>query len=197
MNCWNDRAILELAKTQIESKTYEARRAMDELRERLDILEDLEHGELNVDETIRRLEQMAGRKAKSGSRKQWWVWPLSMGGVLAIAGVLLSIQGGWFWLAALPALLVGAGMLVFGLASIGAPVIDLRVDLGSGRAIALKLPVPLRWARGLLRRFGSHLPALDESALDEILLSMQELDQPLTIEVDPGTSGERVHLYFG
>jgi hypothetical protein len=200
VNCWTDRAIFDLAKNQIEAKTHGAGMKMNEVRERIKILDDLERGELTVEETIRKLKEAGerGPEPKPGSyARQWWIWPLSIGAVISVAGVFLGIQGGWLWVCAGPMLLLGMVMLAFGVASINAPAVHLRVDLNKRRSIALSLPIPLRLGARLLKRFGPNIAQLDKTALDELILSLQDMDQPLTIDIDHGAGGERVHLHIG
>lgn len=200
MNCWSDRAILDLARSQIDAKTYEVGRAMDEVGERLSILDDLERGDTTVEETIRRLQGAGDRSQESLHRKyarQWWIKPLVLGGILSVAGVLFGIQGGWLWLLAAPLLFVGLVITTLGVAAIDAQYVHLRIQLHKRRQIAFSFPVPLRLGAGLLKRFGSNIPQFDETTVDELIMSLQNLDQPLTIEVDRGTGGERVHLHFG
>jgi hypothetical protein len=200
MNCWTDRAIFDLARNQIETKTHEARKTMDEVRERLNVLDDLERGDTTVEQTIRRLEE-AGQGAAEKSHvkygRQWWIKPLAWGGIVSIAGVLLGIQGGWLWLGAAPLLLVGMLMVTLAVAAINAPYVHLRANLGKRKAVVLSFPIPLSLIAKLMKRFGPNIPQLDGTALDELIMSLKGMNQPLTIDVDRGAGGERVHLSFG
>ncbi len=136
--------------------------------------------------------------------QRFWIYPM-MGGIalLALMGSLTDrlIGGGsrLGWLACTIPLMIFGG-LVAGVAwwSTGARWLHLRIR-DEGKHIKISLPLPLRLAAWLVRLVRPWVPQLQETAVDELILSLAEVDTEegiLMVEVAEG-EGERVQVYFG
>jgi hypothetical protein len=139
----------------------------------------------------------------SDRRRIWWLIPFALAMAVVAGGIAIGQVGGWWWLLAAPMLLVGGIVLVLLIASIGSPWVHVRVDTGQvswPRRIAISLPLPLRVSAWVLQTFGVHIPGLDNTSLDELLVALEgslTAGQPLQIDVDEGGSGERIQVYLG
>jgi hypothetical protein len=52
----------------------------------------------------------------------------------------------------------------------------------------------------LLRWFSPHIEGLDSTMVDDLIIALEgniSSDEPITIEVDEGESGERVEVFLG
>ena len=103
------------------------------------------------------------------------------------------------WLACTIPLMVFGGLLA-ALAwwSSQARWLHLRVR-DEGKQIKISLPLPLRPAAWLVRLARPWVPQFQETAVDELILSLDELDNDegiLVVQVDEG-EGEQVQVYFG
>ncbi|MBN1264833.1 MAG: hypothetical protein JXA25_05020 [Anaerolineales bacterium] len=128
---------------------------------------------------------------------------------LLVIGMLLSALGGWFgslggwwWLGAAPLLLIGVPLLVLVVVSWRSTwlFIHVRTDEDWPKKISLCFPLPLKLAGWVIRNFGSSMASLKHSAVDELLMELEnsiQRNQPLSIVVDEGDSGERVRVYLG
>jgi hypothetical protein len=175
----------------------------------MDILRRVESGELDADTAADMLErkpapEMVERANEIPNRwSGWWLIPFAITLIVIAAGISLGQLGGWWWLLAGPLLLVGGLVLILLLASLGSPWVHIRVHTGQDswpRRIAISLPLPLRLTAWGLRVFGVHIPGLEQTSLDELLLALEEGlsgGEPIQIEVDEGESGERVQVYLG
>lgn len=141
--------------------------------------------------------------------RRWWMIPLYIGVTITIIGALLmywAIQasgiGFWFLCSWLPFLL-GVGIIALAWASRTSRWVHVRVDNAEGktpRRIAISMPVPLKVVAWGLRTFGSRIEALKHTAIDEMLLALEDSatpDAPIFIDVDQGEKGERVQVYIG
>lgn len=141
--------------------------------------------------------------------RRWWLIPLSIGiGVTVLSGLFMywAVQrtgiGFWFLCSWLPLTL---GLLLTALAAgtSRARWVHVRVDTGQTewpQRIAISLPIPLSLVAWLIRAFGGRIPAAQRTALDDLLVVMDETrtpDQPIYIEVNEGNKGERVQVYIG
>lgn len=192
-----------------------------EPEKKIDILDQLEQGRIDVEEAIHRLEgadpASIGEAASvedtftpsegtgaPGKWRDWWLVILASAlGVIALTGWLGTI-GGWWWLCAGPGLVVGFALLVLALASRNAPWLHLRVDTGQKtwpRHIALSFPLPIRLASWGLKTWGSRIPNLSDTAVDELILALEgnlSKDTPIFIDVQEDEStGERVQIFLG
>ena len=176
-----------------------------------EILNQLEDGVIDVDEAIRRLtgEEEATSRVKVESPhvprrwRAWWLIPFSIGLGLTAAGAGVATLGGWWWLGAGPMLFIGISLLTLAAATSRSPWVHVRVDTGNEswpRRIAISLPLPIRFTAWVLRIFGPRVKGLDQTALDELLLALNEgvfSEGPIFVEVDEDSSGEKVQVYLG
>jgi hypothetical protein len=141
--------------------------------------------------------------------RRWWMIPLYIGVGITIVGALLmywAIQasgiGFWFLCSWLP-FLFGVGIIALAWASRTSRWVHVRVDNAEGKKpnrIAISLPIPLRVVAWALRTFGNRIEALKHTAIDEMLLALEDSatpDAPIFIDVDQGEKGERVQVYIG
>ena len=194
--------------------TEKVERKMDNENDRSDILNALDRGDIDAEEAIRQLEgdpQAASEPARPLSDefripRIWtylWLIPVILGFIGLVGGYGLAIKGGWWWLLAGPVLLAGALSFLLGLASIESPWVHIRVksdELGSVSEFGLSLPLPLQPVSWFLKVFGSYIPGLERTALDELLVAMEVArtsDGPFFVDVREEESGERVRVYLG
>jgi len=110
--------------------------------------------------------------------------------------------GFWFFCAWFPLLL---GLLLVALSSGGlnARWLYLNVDQKSGewpQHITLGFPLPLGLVGWVLRNFGHYMRGMDRANVEGILQAlstMDDLDEPLIVNVDEGDHGEQVQVYIG
>jgi len=144
----------------------------------------------------------------SGPPRVWrliWVYPM-IGGLifLALAGLLTGtlIQGGKAlgWLACtIPLMLLGTLVAVLAWWSRTARWLHVSVR-GKDQNVRISLPLPLHLAAWALRLARPWVPQLRETALDEVILSLAEVDTsegPLSVEVNDEEDGEEVRVYIG
>ncbi|MGE5123789.1 MAG: hypothetical protein ACM3H7_04675, partial [Acidobacteriaceae bacterium] len=140
-------------------------------------------------------------------RRWWWV-PLTVGIAVTVASGLLMFfayqnSGLGFWFACLwfP-LLLGVVIISLAAASRTARWLHVRVHQERGewpRTIAISMPIPVRFVAWILRTFRPHIPNLDKTSLDEVILALNKTspDQPFYVKVDESSSGEKVEVYIG
>jgi len=141
--------------------------------------------------------------------RRWWLIPMWVGTGIVLFGALLmfgAYQAGglgfWFACATLP---FAVGVLVMALASFSqtARWLHIRVKTGQQewpRNIALSFPLPIGLTAWFLRTFGSRIPKLRDTGVDELIMALGEhtsADAPLYIKVDEGADGEKVQVYIG
>jgi hypothetical protein len=141
--------------------------------------------------------------------KKYAMIPLWVGVAFTVLGaywmyILVSNAnyGFWFFCAWIPLLL---GLLVVALSSGGmnARWLYLNVDQKSGEwpeHITLGFPLPLGIIAWFLRNFGHYMRGMDKANVEEILKAlstMDDLDDPLIVNVDEGEHGEQVQVYIG
>jgi hypothetical protein len=194
--------------------------------ERMQILQMIEDGRVSAAEGLRLLDALGG-SAGAGSAapeapaqeappavdlerwRRWWMAPMWAGTGILLLGTLLmygAYQAGgfgfWFACATLPFTL---GVLVMALAGFSqtARWLHIRVNTGQDewpRNIAISLPLPIGLTAWFLRTFGSRIPKLRETGVDELIMALGEHTSskaPLYINVDEGQGGERVQVYIG
>lgn len=112
-------------------------------------------------------------------------------------------SGFGFWFACLwfPLLL---GVIVISLAAASRTTrwLHVRIHQEPGQwpqTIAISMPIPIRFVAWVLRTFKSHIPKMDKTNLDEVILALDKTspDQPFYVEVDEGELGEKVEVYIG
>ncbi len=141
--------------------------------------------------------------------KRWWSIPLGIGVVITLLGaslMFLALQksgyGFWFYCSWLPFLL-GIAVIVLAWASRSAPWLHVRVHRKPGESlgtILFSIPLPLRPAAWFLRNFGSLIPDLKGTQVDELILALESSVQegaPVYVNVDEGEDGEQVEVFIG
>jgi hypothetical protein len=140
--------------------------------------------------------------------RRWWWIPLTVGIVITVvSGSLMFLayqkSGFGFWFACLwfP-LLLGVIVISLGAASRTMRWLHVRIHQEPGewpQKIAISLPVPLRFVAWILRIFRPHIPNMDNTSLDEVILALDKAspDQPFYVKVDEGDTGERVEVFIG
>ena len=141
--------------------------------------------------------------------KAWWIIPFWIGvGITALGGVLMY----WAWsanglglgfiLAWFPFLL-GVGTMALGWNSKTGPWVHIRIHQKAGETpqrIAISLPIPIRFFAWAIRTFGSFIPGLDTTGIDEVILALGDNspgEAPLSINVSDDGDGEQVKVYIG
>ncbi len=140
--------------------------------------------------------------------RSWWWIPLAVGIVITVASgslMFLAYQksGFGFWFACLwfP-LLLGVVVISLAAASRTTRWLHVRIHQEPGEwpgTIAISMPLPIRFAAWVLRVFRPHIPNMDNTNLDEIILALEKTspDQPFYVKVDEGGSGEKVEVFIG
>lgn len=173
-----------------------------------EILKSLEDGHIDVGEALRRLDPPEEVESTQPLQRPklwriWWAICFGSGIGLAVMAAGVATLGGWWWLAAGPAGLAAVLLVLLGVLSADAPWLQVQIDTGSEswpRVIKLGLPLPLRPAAWILRHWPGHKGALSATALDELILSLEDDlkgGEPLVIDVHEGPGGERVRLHIG
>ena len=157
-------------------------------------------------------EQVQDPAGSSGGRipkfRSWWWIPMWVGvAITVVAGGLMFLayqSGGFgFWFACtwFP-FLFGVAVMALAWGSRSARWLHVRVHQKEGERpqnISISLPLPLHLIAWLLRHFGSYIPNLDATGLDEVILALDKTspDAPLYVEVNEGRNGEQVEVYIG
>ncbi|HUW13711.1 MAG TPA: hypothetical protein VM537_28570 [Anaerolineae bacterium] len=152
----------------------------------------------------------AAAETKRRGAPGWWrrVWPYVMGAGLTLAGVAVvftvpiargdSSPG---WLACtLPLMIFGILLAALTWWSRTAPWVHVRVREENQR-VNISLPLPLGLAAWGVRVARPWVPQLRETAVDEVLLSLADMDfegqEMLVVEVDDDETGEKVEVRIG
>ena len=181
---------------------------MENRKNSMQILQKLEDGEIDAEQALRLMDR---RDEQDPTRtqlpeKKWWAWwlvPFSLGMAGAAAGYGLSQLGGAWWICAGPLLVIGIVVMVLAILTSQSPWVHVRVYTGQDswpRRIAISLPLPLRMTAQLLRWFSPHIEGLDSTVVDDLIIALEgniSSDEPITIEVNEGESGERVEVFLG
>lgn len=143
--------------------------------------------------------------------RRWWMIPLWIGvGIVAIAGLFMlwayqSAGFGFWFFCSGTFLAMGILVLVLAAQSRTARWLHLRVKQRPGqtpRNIAISLPIPLRFARWIMRIFGGFIPNMGGASASDILMALDALEQsatpenPVYIQVDE-EDGEHVEIFIG
>ena len=179
---------------------------------RMEILKQLEAGDIDADQAIEALgsedeshrEDIPESKTQEiPARRFWWLIPFSIGIAGIGAGLGLSQLGGWWWVCAGPLLVVSLLVVVIAATSSQSPWVHVRVRTGAEdghRKINIHLPIPVRLTAWGLRLFGANIPGLDDTALDELIMSLEgniSRETPIHIEVHDDEDGEHVEVFMG
>jgi hypothetical protein len=140
--------------------------------------------------------------------RRWWWIPLTIGIIITVVSGLFMFlayqrSGFGFWFACLwfP-LLLGIVVISLGAASRTMRWLHVRIHQEPGerpQTIAISMPIPIRFVAWVLRIFKPHIPNMDKTSLDEVILALDKTspDQPFYVKVDEGESGEKVEVYIG
>jgi len=141
--------------------------------------------------------------------KRWWLIPLWIGtGITMIGGLLMfwavssRDYGFWFACSWFPFLL-GVAIIALAWSSRTAPWLHVRVHQAPGKKpqkIAISFPIPIRLTVWGFRAFGHHIPHMEGTNLDEVILALKDISQdetPLIVDVDDAEDGERVQVFIG
>jgi len=110
--------------------------------------------------------------------------------------------GFWFFCAWIP-LLLGLLLVALSAGGMNARWLYVNVDQEPGewpRHITLGFPLPLGVIAWILRNFGHYMQGMDRANVEGILNAlsmMDDLDEPLIVNVDEGEHGEQVQVYIG
>lgn len=183
---------------------------MDNDKKTVDVLNQLDEGVIDVDEAIRQLSEEEQVSQVEEERPEiarrlnaWWLIPFSIGLGLTAAGAGIATLGGWWWLCAGPLLLLGIPLMTLAAATSRSPWVHVRLNTGQDkwpRRIAISLPLPIRFTARILQFLGPKYKGLDQTAIDELLLALNEgvlSDELIYVEVDEGETGEKVQVYLG
>jgi hypothetical protein len=125
-----------------------------------------------------------------------------LGAYWMYALVRVANYGFWFFCAWFP-LLLGLLAIALSAGGLNARWLYVNVDQRSGewpRHITLGFPLPLGVIAWILRNFGHYMRGMDRANVDGImnaLTTMDDLDEPLIVNVDEGENGEQVQVYIG
>jgi len=183
-----------------------------------DVLNKLEIGEIDVQEAIRRIKSEnsdpsadvgtnapdyhPGSTSKGANTlRSWWLILLASGLVgTGLGGWLATLGGGW-WLLAAPSLLIGLLVLILSIITYRSPWIHLRINRGRSAPITFGFPMPTRLAAWALRKWGAGIGALDNTAIDELLIAMGGSilgENRILVEVsEDNGSGENIQITIG
>jgi hypothetical protein len=186
----------------------------------LELLARIESGESSVEEILSQFQPDADPSEEDASPesappvvsdeemnrwRRWWNIPFYIGiGVVVLSSLWLnsayqnSGYGFWFFCAWFP---LALGLLFMALAwnSRKGPWIHVRVD-GPKERVAVSIPAPLGLTSWALNTFGSFIPHLDKTSIDEILLALDKSGgggNPFYVHVEDGDDGEKVQVFIG
>jgi hypothetical protein len=145
--------------------------------------------------------------------KRWWTLPFAIGTAIMVLAAMLMLPaiqaagyGFWFYCLWLPSLL-GVAVMAIAWASRTARWLHVRVQTGRAagarawpRRIAISFPIPVRFTAWLVRTISPHVPQLRNTALDELILALNDPTSskaPLYVDVAEGEGGERIQVYLG
>lgn len=189
---------------------------------RFEILRMLEAGQIDVEGAAALLAALSGTgeeplttvpaPAEDPSERlgqqseRFWIYPLMVGGVILIIGILVvgllytrGAAAGWLvcgWLQ----VILGVMVVLLAWWTRRARWLHLRISEGDGQKFALSFPLPLTLAAWGLKVAQPFVPQLKETGVDDLIIAMRDGatgDQPLYIDVQDDEDGEHVELYIG
>ena len=175
--------------------------------------------ETPVEDEVEVIETEAGTSEERSARldfeevkaraQKFAVIPLWIGVAFTVLGaywmyalVQSANYGFWFFCAWFPLLL---GLLLVALSAGGMNSRWLYVNVNQRKGewpghFAMGFPIPLGMIAWILRNFGNFIPGMSRTNVDEILMAlstMDDLDEPLIVDVDESEHGEQVQVYIG
>jgi hypothetical protein len=136
--------------------------------------------------------------------RQLWLIPLAAGGLSATIGLAITLliqvasPGSFFLTCGLMPFLLGLAIIVLAFWSRTARWLYVRIR-GEQR-FTLGFPLPLRLTGWVLRLVRPYVPQLEETALDEVILSLNEGltgEGGLYVDVQDDERGEHVQVFIG
>jgi hypothetical protein len=141
---------------------------------------------------------------------RWAMVPLWAGVLFTIfsAWSMYAIQQNagynfWFFCLGMP-LFLGVLLIALAAGGMGSRWIYVNVDRTRARDwpknITIALPLPLGLVSWFLKTFGSHIDGLKQTAIDEVIMAIamtKTVKEPLIVNVDEGSDGERVQVFIG
>ncbi|UCC65255.1 MAG: hypothetical protein JSV36_09545 [Anaerolineae bacterium] len=133
-----------------------------------------------------------------------WLIPLGAGVVVGAVslGIVAFIQaispGSFFLVCGLMPLLLGLAVILLALWSRTARWLHVRIR--GEQHISLSFPLPLRLTGWILRLVRPFVPQLEETGLDEVILSLDENlgeEEYFHVDVQDDQDGERIQVYIG
>jgi hypothetical protein len=187
------------------------------MSERMQILGQIESGEISAAEGVHRLEVLAEPTQQTYPPeaapialpawvKRIWqavFWSgatLTAGGALLLAIFYAEKAGVGSAICGWPLFVVGLLGLLLGTWLPNATWFSLRVREQGSRRISLALPLPLGPIAWIVRLVRPFVPQLQNMAVDEVILALREevrKGRPFVVDVDQGDDGEQVHVYIG
>ena len=141
--------------------------------------------------------------------KKFAMFPLWIGVAFTVLGaywmyalVSHANYGFWFFCAWIP-LILGLLLIALSAGGMNARWLYINVDQREDewpRHFTMGLPIPLGIIAWILRTFGTFIPGMGRTNVDEILIAlstMDDLEEPLIVNVDEGERGEQVQVYIG
>jgi hypothetical protein len=116
--------------------------------------------------------------------------------------VLCLVEAVWFFACTWLPFMLGVAVMALAYASRTARWLHVRVHQKPGEKpqnIAISLPIPLRLTAWFFRTFKGHIPHMENTGIDELIMALEATnpDTPFYVEVDEGANGERVEVYIG
>jgi hypothetical protein len=189
--------------------------------ERLAILRMLEAGEIDAEQAATLLaatetqedESQQGQDVEGYPGEQpgsawsrFWIYPLIAGGSVLFAGAVImglvnatNAARGWLMCAWLP-MLLGLVVLLLAWWTRKAKWLHLRIREGDRQTMALSFPLPLTLAAWVLKVAQPFVPELKKTGIDDLIIALRDGvtgDEPIYIDVQDDSDGERVQLYIG
>jgi hypothetical protein len=141
--------------------------------------------------------------------RRWWRIPMWVGvGITTLGGLLLfwaqqTYGIGFLFFCAWVPLLLGVLLIVLGWQSRTSRWLHVRIRQQPGewpQKIAFSFPIPVRMTAWFFRNFRGTIPGMDNIAMDELLVALDQSaspENPLYVEVEDDEDGERVEIYIG
>jgi hypothetical protein len=183
---------------------------MEESPQSARILEQLDGGEISVEEALEQITSLGPEMAserQSGAApvrmRGWWAPPLIIGLVMIMAGAGLGNIGGLWMVLAIPSIILGFLLCLYSVFSFDAPWVHVRIDTGEQtwpKRISLAMPIPARLISWAVKAFGRWFPGLEARDVDLLLQGLEESispENPIVVEITEGDSAERVKIYIG
>ena len=136
-----------------------------------------------------------------------WMIPLWIGIAITIFGgwvMFQNIHGPqvsfWFYCLGLPIFFLGVLVIMLGWSSKTSRWVFVSVQQRPGerpQRILIGFPLPLTLASWVLRNFGHLIKELKNAPVDQVIDALQQSKDPLVVNVDEGSDGEKVQVYIG